>query len=106
MGRPVDQNKMEEELRGGGSGSSVALRLKPTLGRTVDNVFGEPARSFRMLERKCSENRVKGDQRNQEKHVRKGQRRKDIRALRWRRLFKEGFIAECDRVRRMRKQGW
>ncbi len=105
MGRPVDQNKMEEELRGG-SGSSVALRLKPTLGRTVDNVFGEPARGFRTLERKCAENRVRADARTQEKHVRKGQRRKDIRALRWRKLFKEGFIAECDRVRRMRKQGW
>jgi hypothetical protein len=106
LGRPIDQSKMEDELRGGGSASSSALRLKPTLGRTVDNVYGEPARSFRLLERKCNENRVRNDQRSQEKHVRKGQRRKDIRALRWRRLFKEGFIAECERVRRMRKQGW
>lgn len=101
----LDQDAMARELAMAGT-SSIALRLKPSLGRTVDGVYGEPARAFRALERKCSENKVKSDSMAQKRHVRRGQRRKDMRMLRWRRLFREGFIAECGKIRRMRKQGW
>jgi small subunit ribosomal protein MRP21 len=85
---------------------NIALRLRPTLGRTVDGLFGDPTRGFRQLERKCNENNVRGDMRSQEKHVRRGQRRKNLRILRWRRMFMEGFKSELNRVHRMRKQGW
>ncbi|KIW91855.1 uncharacterized protein Z519_07825 [Cladophialophora bantiana CBS 173.52] len=84
----------------------ITLRLRPTLGRTVDGIYGDPTRGFRLLERKCNENNVKQDMRSQEKHVRRGQRRKNIRILRWRKLFMEGFRSELARIRKMRKQGW
>ncbi|KAK6383681.1 hypothetical protein LTS17_002973 [Exophiala oligosperma] len=46
----LDQDAMARELAMAGT-SSIALRLKPSLGRTVDGVYGEPARAFRALER-------------------------------------------------------
>lgn len=87
-------------------GPAITLRLRPTLGRTVDNLQGDPARGFRILERKCSQNSVKHDMRSQEKHVRKGQRKKNLRILRWRKMFMEGFKSELKTIRRMRSQGW
>jgi len=81
------------------------LRLKPSLGRTV-RVVSDVSRAFRMLEKKCSDNSVRMDETAQRFHVRRGQRKKLLRMKRWRALFKEGFIAECDKIRRMRKQGW
>lgn len=89
-----------------GVGPAITLRLRPTLGRTVDNLQGEPSRGFRILERKCAQNSVKQDMRSQEKHVRKGQRKKNLRILRWRKMFMEGFKSELKTIRRMRRQGW
>jgi hypothetical protein len=86
--------------------ADINLRLKPSLGRTVRVVSGDPSRAFRMLERRCQENKIKHDEIEQRFHVRRGQRKKLLRMKRWRALFREGFIAECDKVRRMRKQGW
>ena len=86
--------------------SHISLRLKPTLGRYVDGLAGDPGKGFRILESKCSANGVKMQERMQKTYVRKGQRRKQLRRQRWRAVFKGGFIAECDRIRRMRKQGW
>ena len=84
-----------------------ALRLKPSLGRTVD-VSGnfDVTRAFRSLEAACSRNSVKRDLQKQRFHVRRGQLKKQLKMERWRKLFKEGFLAECDRVRKMRRQGW
>jgi hypothetical protein len=87
----------------------VNLRLKPALGRTVPldltrNI--DLTSAFRRVERKCTQNNVKVDARNQKFHVRRGQRRKDDRRRRWRALFKEGFLHECARIRRMKAQGW
>jgi len=86
--------------------SSMRLRLKPTLGRTVDVMYGDPTRAFRVLERKCQENNVRLDHRNQEKHVRRGQKKKNTRILRWRQLFMAGFKRELGTIQRMRRQGW
>lgn len=84
-----------------------ALRLKPTLGRTVDVSGGfDVTRAFRTLEALCARNKVKYDLNKQRFHVRRGQMRKNLKMQRWRKLFKQGFLAECERVRRMRKQGW
>lgn len=102
-----DQNKMLDELSQElHETSSISLRLKPTLGRTVEGLNGDAVKGFRIMERKCADNKIKQDARKQLFHVRRGQARKDIRRVRWRKLFLEGFIAECGRVRRMRKQGW
>ncbi|KIW66352.1 hypothetical protein PV04_05688 [Phialophora macrospora] len=98
-------NSLGDELHSP-AGRSISLRLRPTLGRTVDGLHGDPTRGFRQLERKCMENNVKGDMRSQEKHIRRGQRRKNIRILRWRRLFMQGFKAELATIHRMRRQGW
>jgi small subunit ribosomal protein MRP21 len=85
---------------------AISLRLKPTLGRTVDGLLGDPTRGFRILERKCTENNVRGDERAQKKHIRRGQMRKNTRMLRWRKLFLQGFKSELNTLHRMRKQGW
>ena len=84
-----------------------ALRLKPSLGRTV-NVSGnfDVTRAFRTLEAACNRNNIKRDVHKQRFHVRRGQLKKQLKSERWRKLFKEGFLAECNRVRRMRRQGW
>jgi hypothetical protein len=106
-GGAVDQNRMLEELSQElHDGPSVSLRLRPTLGRTVEGLYGDPGRGFRIMERKCRDNGVRSDSISQQRHVRRGQRRKDLRRSRWRKLFRVGFVAECDRIRRMRKQGW
>lgn len=87
----------------------VRMRLGPTLGRTVAvnlNRNVDLNRAFRMLEIKNQANKVKADEREQRFHVRKGQMRKIMRRRRWRVTFMAGFLEECKRVRRMRKQGW
>jgi hypothetical protein len=89
--------------------ASVRLRLKPTLGRTVPvnlNRNVDLTRAFRLLEFKNQQNKVKQDEREQKFHVRKGQLKKIMRRRRWRVTFLAGFLKECDRVRRMRRQGW
>lgn len=89
--------------------ASVRLRLKPTLGRTVPvnlNRNVDLTRAFRILEFRNTANKVKADEREQRFHVRKGQMRKIMRRRRWRVTFLAGFLEECKRVRRMRKQGW
>lgn len=87
----------------------VALRLKPSLGRTspVDYARGiDVTRAFRQLEYMCNRNNVKQDLNSQKYHVRRGQKRKDLKSRRWRKLFRAGFVAEIQRVQRMRDQGW
>ena len=59
-----------------------------------------------MLEFKNQQNKVKQDERAQKFHVRKGQLNKIMRRRRWRVTFLAGFLKECERVRRMRRQGW
>ncbi|ETN47194.1 uncharacterized protein HMPREF1541_01385 [Cyphellophora europaea CBS 101466] len=83
------------------------LRLSPSIGKT--EVVGgsvDVTRAFQRMESNVRQNRVKIDTQRQRFHVRRGQLKKNLRIERWRKLFKEGFIAECARVRKMRKQGW
>ena len=84
-----------------------SLRLKASLGRTVD-VTGnfDVNRAFRSLEAACNRNKIKQDMNKQKFHVRRGMLKKQLKMSRWRTLFKEGFLNECDKVRRMRRQGW
>jgi len=87
------------------------LRLKPTLGKTVEIDEGRNfslTRAFQVLETRINKNgnNVKYDEIKQKFHVRRGQLKKIDRRTRWRIMFKAGFLGECARVRRMIKQGW
>ena len=88
----------------------IQLRLKPALGRSVnlESMAGGPDlnKALRTLETRCAQNKVRADERKQRTYVRRGQQMKYDRMNRWRKLFKDGFLAECARVRRMRRQGW
>ena len=103
----LNELKLSQEL-----GTEIKLRLKPALGRTIslDSLPGgggrDVTRAFKLLEMKCNQNNVRADERTQRTHVRRGLLKKINRMKRWRVLFKEAFLTECARVRRMKKQGW
>lgn len=83
------------------------IRLSSSIGKQVDVTgYTDVTRAFQRMEAICSRNRVRADVRSQRFHIRKGMLRKNLRIIRWRKLFKEGFVAECARVQKMRKQGW
>lgn len=87
----------------------IHLPLSPTLGRTLPVEEGnglDLQGAFRVLEIRCAQNCVKKDSITQRTHVRRGQKRKELKSKRWRAMFKEGFIREVARVRRMKAQGW
>ena len=105
------QNKIDkresEYLKANKAANRPSLRLKPTLGRTVEVGAGyDVTRAFRTMESLCARNGVRKDMQSQRFHIRRGQLKKNMRIIRWRKLFKEGFLKECERVRRMRRQGW
>jgi len=104
---PKDVSAMTADLKA----PELTLRLKPTLGRTVEVDDGrgfDLTRAFVNLEAKINGrgNSVRKDERNQKFHTRRGQAIKIKRRERWRVLFKEGFLGECNRVRKMIRQGW
>ncbi len=112
--RGFDQAKLARDLSdtplpGTSKINDISLRLKPTLGRTLSTDLTrnvDLTTAFRRLERRCIENNVKVDERTQRIYVRRGQRIKELRSRRWRALFQQGFLHECARIRRMKKQGW
>lgn len=87
----------------------AGVKLGTTLGRQVQV---DPARALdvnaalRVLGANCALNKVRGQANAQRFHVRKGQMRKELRMLRWRRLFKFSFKATVDKIQRMKAQGW
>jgi small subunit ribosomal protein MRP21 len=88
---------------------SVHLRLGPMLGRTMAVEPGggrDLQASFRALDARCSQNKMRDDVRAQRYHVRRGQAKKELASKRWRALFKEGYFREVGRMRRMKGQGW
>ncbi|KAI5303561.1 hypothetical protein KEM56_007419 [Ascosphaera pollenicola] len=85
------------------------LRLHPSTGRTVDvnNKTGlDAVRAIRMLEIKCAKNKVRVHQRDQRFHVRRSQKKKDLKMKRWRALFKKSFRQTLSRCAKMKSQGW
>ena len=83
------------------------LNLGPRLGRSIP-VRGKDglkdALSF--LGKRVAQNRVKQDKMQQKFHVRRGKLKKDLKSMRWRRLFKKSFQATVDRCEKLRRQGW
>jgi len=104
---PADVGALSADLKV----PEITLRLKPTLGRTVDLNEGtntDLTRAFVFLESKINSrgNSVRKDERDQKFHVRRGQKKKIKKRERWRALFRQGFLGECERVRKMIRQGW
>jgi len=87
----------------------VDLKLGTALGRQI-HVEPEKgvdlAAAIRNLQISCSLNRVRAQSNQQKFHIRRGQRRKDLRRERWRKLFKFSFSKTVGRIQRMRAQGW
>lgn len=105
-----DANDFSNDLAGGRLGPrpiDIKYRLRPVIGRTVDlknNI--DVATGLKMLNSKVTHNKVKLDFNKQKFHERPGLMRKRQKSERWRRRFKQGFKATCDRVRELAKQGW
>jgi small subunit ribosomal protein MRP21 len=87
----------------------VDLKLGTALGRQI-HVEPEKgvdlAAAIRNLQINCSLNRVRAQSNQQKFHIRRGQRRKDLRRERWKKLFKFSFSKTVGRIQRMRAQGW
>lgn len=83
------------------------MRLTPSTGRTVE-VKGkvELSRAFALLSMACATNRVRQDFAKQRFYERPGMKRKRLKSERWRRMFKDGFMAALKRVQVLKKQGW
>jgi ribosomal protein S21 len=87
----------------------IDLKLGTKLGRQVHVDFErgvDLASALRTLQMQCSSNQVPRQSRQQKFHVRRGQRRKELKSERWRKLFKFSFDSTVRRIQRMRSQGW
>ncbi|OJJ46607.1 hypothetical protein ASPZODRAFT_66131 [Penicilliopsis zonata CBS 506.65] len=109
LSRAVSQGVETEQYYRSSSLRRVELTLGPKLGRQV-NV--EPERgldlpsALRRLQIQCSANRIKQQVREQKYHVRRGQKLKNLKVERWRRLFRQSFQRTVTKIQRMRAQGW
>ena len=85
------------------------IRSSPSVGRTIEinpDRGMDIGRALRSLEIQCAVNRVRSDLMRQRFHERPGMKRKRLKSERWRRLFKESFLATVQRVKEMRRKGW
>lgn len=85
------------------------MRLNPSLGKTVmvdANRGRDVGRAFRMLDSLVGRNQIKTELLRQRYHERPGLKRKRLKMARWRRRFKDGFVAMVNRVHEMKKMGW
>lgn len=84
------------------------MKLGPSAGRTVEIGGGNISieRGFNLLNSSCARNQVRGDFYKQKFHERPGMKRKRLASLRWRKQFKEGFLAAIARTKKLTKQGW
>ncbi|KAL2040472.1 hypothetical protein N7G274_006915 [Stereocaulon virgatum] len=85
------------------------IRSRPTVGRTIEvnpGRSGDFGRALRGLSILCAVNRIKQDKLRQRFYERPGLKRKRLKSERWRRLFKQSFLATVSRVREMKRKGW
>lgn len=85
------------------------MKLGPNLGRAV-TVAPERrmdlSQALRVLAMNNGGNKLRATRNAQKFYVRGGQKRKDLRSQRWRKLFKFSFQRTCQRVNRLASQGW
>jgi hypothetical protein len=87
----------------------IDMKLGTKLGRQVhvDPDRGlDLAGAIRTLQMQCAVNSVRRQATQQKFHVRRGQKRKDIKRERWRKLFRFSFDNTVRQIQRMRAQGW
>ncbi|KAF2864489.1 hypothetical protein K470DRAFT_208573 [Piedraia hortae CBS 480.64] len=87
----------------------LPMKLNASVGRTVyvrPDKSMDLARSFRALEVKCAQNKVRKEARTQKFHERPGLKRKRLKSERWRARFKENFRSTVQMVQKLRGQGW
>ena len=83
------------------------LRIDPYMGRSVPVKPGYTlAAAIRRLDQKLQANRIRADMFKQRFHERPGLKRKRLKSERWRKRFKEGFVAMVQQVKEMRDKGW
>lgn len=85
------------------------IHSRPSVGRTIELDPGrgvDLARGLQRLQAQLNVNKVRSDQQRQRFHERPGLKRKRLKGERWRKRFKQGFIAIVEKVQQMRKQGW
>jgi hypothetical protein len=85
------------------------MKLGTKLGRQVlvsaDRGI-DVAGAIRLVQINCAVNGIRRQANLQKFHVRRGQRRKDLKSQRWRKLFKFSFDETVKKIQRMRDQGW
>ena len=83
------------------------MRLDAYMGRAEAVTANRPLpRALAMLTAKITLNQVRATFNKQKFHERGGLKRKRLRKERWRKRFKEGFVAMVGKVQHMRRQGW
>ena len=110
VGGPISKRLQREAGEDPWKGAiDTGIKLGPTLGRqiTVDpSGRGGVGSALRLLNLKLRSNNVRRTVALQRFHVRRGQVRKHMRMLRWRRLFAYSFNHTVRKIQRMRRQGW
>ncbi|KAI7971072.1 hypothetical protein EIK77_007188 [Talaromyces pinophilus] len=88
---------------------TTPMKLGTKLGRQVlvsaDRGI-DVAGAIRQVQMNCAVNGIRRQAQLQKFHVRRGQRRKDLKSQRWRKLFKFSFDETVKKIQRMRDQGW
>lgn len=85
------------------------MKLGPSLGRAVAVA---PERrmdlnqALRVMGMNAAGNKLKATKAAQKFYVRGGQKRKELKSQRWRKLFRFSFQSTCQRVNRLAAQGW
>lgn len=88
---------------------STPMKLGTKLGRQVlvsADRGTDVAAAIRLVQINCAVNGIRRQAALQKFHIRRGQRRKDLKSQRWRKLFKFSFDETVKKIQRMRDQGW
>ncbi|RAO68452.1 uncharacterized protein BHQ10_004464 [Talaromyces amestolkiae] len=88
---------------------TTPMKLGTKLGRQVlvsADRGTDVAAAIRLVQINCAVNGIRRQAALQKFHVRRGQRRKDLKSQRWRKLFKFSFDETVKKIQRMRDQGW
>lgn len=88
---------------------TTPMKLGTKLGRQVlvsADRGTDVAAAIRLVQMNCAANGIRRQAALQKFHVRRGQRRKDLKSQRWRKLFKFSFDETVKKIQRMRDQGW
>jgi hypothetical protein len=82
-------------------GTKLGRQIQVSADRGID-----VAGAIRLVQINCAVNGIRRQAALQKFHVRRGQRRKDLKSQRWRKLFKFSFDETVKKIQRMRDQGW